>query len=100
MVRWMRTARLTGPGPMNAMAWIKELQEYMKQNHSKYLAQVFADSFGENGTMRWFIDFEDLAALEKHMQEITEDQGYWQRIENAKGLFVEGSVYDVVMRSI
>ena len=100
MVRWMRTGQITGPGPMNAMVWIKDLEEYMKQNHGKYSAQVFLDTFGEVGVVRFFIDFEDLAALEKYMQEINEDQGYWQRVEKTKGIFVEGSTYDVVMRSI
>ena len=100
MVRWMRTVQIAGPKTMKAMAWIKELQEYMKQNHGKYSAQVFVDSFGEPGTVRWIVDYEDLAALEKSMQEINGDQGYWQRLEKAEGLFLEGSVYDVVMRSI
>jgi hypothetical protein len=79
---------------------MKELSEYMQQKHSKYSAQVFFDSFGEGGMVRFFIDFEDLAALEKFMQEVNEDQGYWQMVEKSKDLFVEGSLYDVAMHSI
>ena len=100
MVRWMRTLQIRGPKTMEAMAWIKELGEYMKKNHGKYSAQVFLDSFGEPGTVRWIVDFEDLGALEKYMREINEDQGYWQRVAQVEGLFVEGSVYDIVMRSM
>ena len=100
MVRWMRTLQIRGPKTMEAMAWINELGEYMKKNHEKYPAQIFVDSFGEPGTVRWIIDYEDLGALEKSMQEVNEDQGYWQRVAKAEGFFVEGSVYDVVMRSM
>jgi hypothetical protein len=85
---------------MEAMAWINEHRDYMKQNHGKYQAQIFIDSFGEPGTVRWILDFEDLSALEKFMQEVNEDQGYWQRVAKVEGLFVEGSVHDIVMRSI
>ena len=39
-----------------------------------------------------------ILALVKAMQEANQDPGYWQRVAKVEGLFVDGSVHDVVMR--
>jgi hypothetical protein len=58
------------------------------------------DYFGEAGTIRWFVDYENLAAFEKIYDPILGDQEYWQKVNQGVDLIVEGSVFDTVMRAI
>ena len=82
---------------MQAISWIKELQGYLKEKYDANV-EVYGDVFGEVGTVRWIIDYEDLAALENAQKQIMEDQEYWQKLEKTPDLFIQGKVNDVVMR--
>jgi hypothetical protein len=98
MIRWMREARIASGKYIPAMTWSKEIAEYVKKVKELSSIQVFVDVFGEGGTVRWIVDYEDLAALEKAQNQFRDDQEYWKRLEQAQGLFLDGSTYDVVMR--
>ena len=97
MIRWMRSGQIAGGKTMQAISWIKELQGYLKEKYDSKL-EVFGDVFGEVGTVRWIIDYEDLAALENAHKQIMGDQEYWQKLEKTPDLFIQGKVNDVVMR--
>jgi hypothetical protein len=58
------------------------------------------DSVGEVGTIRWFNDYTDLAAFEKVRSQILADQEYFQRVNQAADLLVQGSGFDTVMHTI
>jgi hypothetical protein len=99
MVRFMRTARAArGKGPQ-LIQFAKEITEFMK---SKYGTQssVYMDSFGDYLTIRWFTEYESLAAGEQITEKFMADQEYWQKVAKAADLFIEGSVTDTVMRSL
>ena len=95
MVRWTRSARIAPGKDPQAMQWAKELTDWIRK---KYGSQpgVYMDRFGEAGTVRWFEDFENLAALEERMQQIMADQDYWQRVSQAPTLF-QGGTFDTVV---
>ena len=97
MIRWMRSAQIAGGKTMQAIAWIKELQGYLKEKYD-FNVEVYGDVFGEVGTVRWIVDYENLAALENGQKQIMEDQEYWQKLEKTPDLFIQGKVNDVVMR--
>jgi len=100
MVRWTRSARVASSGKFfEAIKWAKEIAEF---DNKKYKVQVsvYMDSFGELGTIRWFIDFADLAALEKFMNRVMGDKEHRQKISPFADLFIQDSVYDTVMQSI
>jgi hypothetical protein len=99
MVRWMRTARAVGTKVPQAIQWAKEVAEYVNTKQGGEL-RVSVDAFGEYPTIRWFADVESLAFLEQRLGEIMVDQGYWQLIAKAEGLFVEGTINDTVMNII
>jgi len=99
MIRWMRSARISGD-IMKAIAWSKEIAEYAKKYEGVSSVNVFLDAFGDNGTVRWIVDYEDLATLEKAQNQLIADQEYWKKLEKAQGLFIEGTIHDVAMRSI
>jgi uncharacterized alpha/beta hydrolase family protein len=97
MIRWMRSAQIAGGKTMQAISWIKELQGYLKEKYD-FKVEVFGDVFGDVGTVRWIVDYENLTALENAHKQIQEDQEYWQKLEKTSDLFIQGKVYDVVMR--
>jgi hypothetical protein len=100
MIRWMRSARMARGNAMKVLAWSKEIAEYVKKYEGLSSIDVFLDAFGDSGTVRWIVDYEDLATLEKVMNQLMGDQGYWKKIEEAQSFFIEGSVHDIVMRGI
>ena len=85
---------------MKVLAWSKEIAEYVKKYEGLSSIAVFLDAFGDSGTVRWIVDYEDLATLEKVMNQLMADQEYWKKLEQAKNFFIEGSVHDIVMRGI
>ena len=82
-----------------AMQWAKEMAEFVEKK-LKIQVGVYTDIFGESGTIRWFCDYEDLAAMEKIMNQLTTDKEYWQRVSQASEFTAQNSVHDTVMRSL
>ena len=100
MIRWARSARISsGKYFPQAMQWAKEIAEFVNKKY-KIQVSVYMDSFGEIGTIRWFCDYADLAAMEKVGNQLNTDQEYWQRVIQASDFIMQGSVYDTVMRAI
>ena len=98
MVRWTRSARIAPGKEPQAIQWAKELHDWMRKKYGSQLS-VYMDCFGEVGTIRWFEDFENLAAVEKRMQQVMADQEYWQRVSQAPTLF-QGVVFDTAMATL
>lgn len=74
----------------------------MEKKHKGPKISVFADAFGQAGTIRWMVDYESLASLETAQAGILGDGEYFQRLREAeaKGLFMPGDIEDVVMRAM
>jgi hypothetical protein len=86
---------------MTAIAWAKEIAEYVKKYEGISSVEVFTDAFGEVGTIRWIADYEDFASWEKVQKQTMADPEFHQKIEeNASKLFIEGKTYDVIMSSV
>jgi len=99
MVRWTRSARIARGKNVQTMQWAKEITEWANKKYNLQM-KVYLDYFGEAGTIRWFVDYESLAALEKIRDSLLGDQEYWQKVNQGADLLVEGSVFDTVMRAI
>jgi hypothetical protein len=100
-VRWMRTATIGKGGFMEAMAWAKEAAGYVEKL-TGHKVDVWFDSFGAVGVVRWTIDAPDLGAIEKAQAAVMMDQPYWQMIQKAANadLFIVGSSVDYISRKI
>lgn len=99
MIRWTRSARIVPDKYLQAVQWAKEISEFINKRY-KTQVSVYVDSFGEFGTIRWFCDYADLAALENHQKQILADQEYLPKVIKGAELLVPGSVFDIVMRAI
>ena len=62
MVRWTRSGRITPGKEAQAISWAKEFLDWHRKKYNSQ-PSVYMDCFGEVGTLRWFEDFENLAAL-------------------------------------
>jgi len=60
------------------------------------------DVVGHTGTIRWIVDYNDLAEFEKVQAQGMGDPEYFAKLKEAesKELFVEGQIEDVMMRSV
>jgi hypothetical protein len=100
MIRWTRSARISSAKYFpQAIQWAKEIAELVNKKY-KIQVSVYMDSFGEIGTMRWFCDYEDLAAMERVGKQLNTDKEYWQKVAQASDFIAQGSVYDTVMSTI
>jgi hypothetical protein len=99
MVRWTRSALIARGKGIQALQWAKEITDWANKKYNSQM-KVYMDYFGENGTLRWFVDYEDLTTFEKISNQIFGDQEYWQKLTQAADLFVEGSGFDTIMREI
>ena len=100
MIRWTRSARVSSAKYyQQAIQWAKEIAELVNKKY-KIQVSAYIDSFGEIGTIRWFCDYEDLAAMERVGKQLNTDQEYWQKVIQASDFIMPGSLYDTVMNTI
>jgi len=99
MIRWTRSSQVAHGKYPQAMQWAKEIAEFANKKY-KIQMGVYLDTFGQVGTIRWYADYADLAALEKVRSQLLMDQEYWQKVNQATELFIQGSIYDTVMQAI
>jgi len=100
MVRWMRKARVAPGKFIEAMGFATEIAGYVKKFEGLPPVHVFIDDFGDMTTIRWVVDYESLAAMEKVTTPMMSDQEYFQKIDSSSHVFIPGSVKDTVMRLI
>jgi hypothetical protein len=96
----MRSACIAPGKYAEALQFATEISEFSRKYEGAGNVGIYLDSFGEMGTIRWFVDYENLASLEKVMDQIYADPDWFKKISAAKDLFIEGSTHDVVMRSL
>ena len=101
-VRWMRSAQISRGRIPEGLAWAKEVSAYVEKKFSLPVVEVFMDSFGEVGTIRWMMDFPDLNAVDAAFAKTMTDADYWKMIDKAtkSELFIDGSIRDTVSRKI
>ena len=100
MVRWMRKARIAPGKIIEAMGFATEIAAYVKKFEGLPPVHVFMDSFGDMTTLRWIVDYENLAAMDKVNSQLMSDQEYLKKVDSSGHVFIPGSVKDTVMRLI
>jgi hypothetical protein len=83
-----------------AMKYAKDMTELAEKYEGVSSCSAYMDSFGDIGTVRFFMDFNDLATFEKVQTQALADDAYWKKLEEGKDLFIEGSTRNVIMREI
>lgn len=93
MIRWTRTARISGGKLGEAIQWAKKTREYTKTKFEGGAdVKIYSEMLGEWGVICWMVDFESLASLELAGQVLDADTGYQERLKAASELFLPGTV--------
>ena len=105
MYRLIRMARVRGAGRLGeTIAWAKDVAEYVTAQYPLVQVQAFTQRFGTVGAIYWTIDVdsEDLAELDRFLNEVAQDPEYNSKIAQAAKaeLFVPGSVQDTLLQSL
>lgn len=101
-IRWQRTATIANGKYLEAISWSKEVSSYIQGKWNTPTLNTWLDAFGNVGTIRWSMDFADLASVEKVQTQMLTDATYWQFVQKAMkdGLFVDGTAVDNVFRLV
>jgi len=100
MIRFQRSAKAKGGKFPQAILFAKEITEYLNTNYSAASIQVFAEQFGNTGTIYWCVDYEDLATIDGVNAQLMGDQEYWALVSKSPEFFIEGSIKDTLMGAV
>ncbi|UCF90551.1 MAG: hypothetical protein JSW39_19965 [Desulfobacterales bacterium] len=96
-VRLHRSARISDGMTRQAFKFAEEITDYLNAKYPQHPVTVYLEAFGAVGTIHWFVDYRDLAAVERSAAELFSDPGYLAILGKAPGLFIEGSMRDTLL---
>jgi hypothetical protein len=102
MITFVRTAAIHEGKLMDAMEWAADLAEYIRDNIEGANLQAARHIGGEMYQVCWIATYDSLAAFEEVMGRMEADDGYRERLSDARGmtLFVSHTVFDEIYQSI
>jgi hypothetical protein len=98
-IRWTRTGRIKNSRVMEAVAWSKEICAWGEKKHG-IKVDTWIDVLGDLGTIRWSVDYPDVASWDAKFLAINMDPEYHQFIAKAikDELFIDGTGVDTLSR--
>ena len=100
MIRFQRSIRSASNNAAGAIEWAREVTTFLNGIYAKNNVQLFAHRFGDVSTIVWEVDFDTLASLDDYQHTLNADEEYWAVVAKSVDLFVEGSVYDIVLEAL
>ena len=97
MYRFVRSLRVQPGRQVEGLAWAKEIAEHFGRRYSLEL-RVLVEVFGDAGTLYWVSDHEDLAAIERLMGQMVQDQELAAIVNRGAELSVGGTLHDRLLR--
>ena len=80
-----------------ALSFAREVTAYIKAN-TGYEVKVGMPIGGNPNRVGWFVQYENLAALEDTQGKLLQDQKYMELIAGAAANFIAGSMHDDIWR--
>lgn len=101
MVTFIRSAAINGiENQQKAIEWAKRIGEYVDGKFGFSDVQVGVEIYGHTGQIVWMGKQDSLESLGRGAAQSLIDGGYQAELLSAAGLFVSGSVRDVVIAGI
>ena len=103
MVRLQWTARISRGKNMEAVQWAKATAEHLRSTYPDILeVAAYDEHFGNVNTIHIFSDYKDLATLESVEARYPSDAAFMdlQKKSNDAGLFIEGSIHGMLVKSL
>ena len=100
MIRFLRSISVQPGKNVEAMQWAKEVAQHITQHHGSAV-QAYTEVFGDSGTLYWVGDYEDVAAVERLLARLPEDQELMSLINRGASSFaVGGTQHDRLLRAV
>lgn len=100
MIRFQRTVRPRNGKNREAIAWAKEVAEYLNSHYKMGRIEVYTQRFGAVGTIYWVIDVADMPALETFSSYLQQDTAYQTLLNKGNFLYIDGSVEDRILKLV
>lgn len=97
MIRFQRSIRPRNGKNIEAVAWAKEVADYLNTHYTVGQIEVYTERFGNMGAIYWVMDFRDLAALDALSQQLRKDDAYASLIRRGDPLTADGTVHDILL---
>jgi hypothetical protein len=78
----------------------KAIADYVNRKFPSMHLEVFTAESGHHGTIYWLGESESLATLEQEDAAIAADPGWAALWQEADGLYVDGSLYNLMLRTL
>ena len=100
-VRWTRTAQIKNNHVIEAIAWSKEISGWCEKKH-KITVDTWIDTVGAHNTIRWTVDYADIASFDKVTTAVMMDAEYWSFVQKATKaeLFIDGVGHDTLSKKM
>jgi NIPSNAP protein len=100
-VRWTRSAQISRSRVPEAIAWSKEICAVIGKKHH-VAVDTWLDVVGPLATIRWSVDYPDVATFDKTMTAVLADPEYWQFVDRANKaeLFIDGVGSDTLSKKV
>ena len=100
MYRFHRTVHVRLGHQREASQWAKEVAVYLSNKYQPHDFQAYSERFGDPSIIHWFVDYEDLATIEKVNAQLLIDQEYLALLAKGTGFLVEGTLRDTLTQSM
>ena len=97
MIRFQRSVRPRNGKIPEAVAWAKEVAQYLNERYGVGQVEVYTQRFGPVGTIHWVMDFRDLEALDALSRQLRQDDAYVTLVKRGDCLTVDGTAHDMVL---
>ena len=100
-IRWTRTAQIRNSRVMETLGWSNEMLGYVEKKHNVKV-DTLLDIVGNLGTIRWSVDYPDMATFDAKMTAVNMDPEYIKFVNKAvkDELFIDGSGVDTLSRLV
>jgi hypothetical protein len=99
MIRFVRTASIAPGKFADALAFAKEISEYMGKKYSLKL-EVMMPVGGNPQRIAWRAEYASLGAFEEIQSKIVADKKYWEIVSKGTTHFIAGSLNDNIWRTV
>ena len=99
MIRFVRTASIASGKFGDAIAFAKQISEFLKRQHGLNL-EVMIPVGGNPQRIAWRAEYEGLAALDAMQTKILADREYLELVAKGSSNFIAGSFNDEIWRTI
>ena len=99
MIYFLRSATIAQGKMVPAMSFAREIADYIKKKTAKSVTLGMPVG-GQSNRIGWFVEYENLAELEKFQGDLLRDSEYLAMTTKGADNFIAGSLHDDIWRTL